>query len=73
MTFSSSIARDEGIYLSTVNRYRISFLRALTKKIESMFESHFLVHYVIVLDNDDEHYKKEVTHFFSVILSTLLT
>ena len=42
-------------YLSSVNHCRISFHHEPMKRIESMFEYRFVIHYVLELDNDDEH------------------
>jgi len=39
-----------------LNHYKIFFHHELMKKIELIYEYHFVIHYVIELDNDDEHY-----------------
>ena len=39
-----------------LNHYKIFFHHELMKKIELIVEYHFLIHYVIELDNDGEYY-----------------
>jgi hypothetical protein len=57
-------------YWLMVNHYKISFRHELMKRIELMFEYHFVIHYVFELDNDVEHYdrllKLNKTEFLSV-------
>jgi len=43
-----------------LNHYKIFFRHELMKKIELIFEYHFLIHYVIELDNDEEYYENKL-------------